>query len=766
VVHAPIGDVNAMLEGLAQFVKRPHYNLYMSLAVFQPDLASWAKGCERDVVACLGVVADFDDPDAPRWAERLPIPPNYVLETSTGRFQAFFLFDKPEPLEIVKPVAERLQAFAGCDHGTLDLSHVWRVPGAMNWPNAKKLAAGRPRDPQLVRVEMYSDARTSLQALSDALREAGASSESKKSPTRSKPAGARPTGTDDPAAPKGKAHSPHRAAIDETPENLNAIARMQPLPSELQDEIKRPVPRGNRSEAIFKVIAKMLEEGLDDDTIENIIHAHPTGIGEKYAERDDLDREIARIKKKIAASPQGDANAQRDASAQGEVIAALVSEMNSKYAVVDDHGKTVIVYRKEDTDLDRRYVVRATYQDFRNLYLNTRIQVANPSSNGFKTITHAELWLAHPQRKTYKGGLRFLPGTYEGPSDVYNLWTGWGVDPQPGDWSKMKAHIHEVLCSGSSEYFEYVMNWLARAVQKPGEAGEVALVLRGARGAGKGIFARTFGALFGQHFLHLSNARHLTGNFNAHLRDACLIFADEAFYAGDKQHEGQLKRLVTEPTLIIEAKYANAVPVPNRLHLIVASNDDWVVPAGTDERRVFVLDVSSIRRVDYEYFGAIEEELKNGGYAAMLHELLHRDIPRFNVRSVPNTAGLSDQKIRSLRGFEAWWYETLEEGNLAGIVRQDGPLSAAAEPWAQAVTVNRDTLYQAYVQFSKDRKEYRPDDKSRLGKFLRKYVPGLTEERPRQPGTRHRERLYNLPSLSECRVAFEKFIGPVQWDNT
>jgi Family of unknown function (DUF5906) len=207
-------------------------------------------------------------------------------------------------------------------------------------------------------------------------------------------------------------------------------------------------------------------------------------------------------------------------------------------------------------------------------------------------MTHADIWLAHPERKTYKGGLRFLPGLDEGPSDVYNLWTGWGVDPQPGDWPKMKAHIQEVLCSGSPEYFNYVMNWLARAVQKPGEAGEVALVLRGARGAGKGIFARTFGALFGQHFLHLSNARHLTGNFNAHLRDACLAFADEAFYAGDKQHEGQLKRLVTEPTLMIEAKYANAVSVRNCLHLIVASNDDWVVPAGTDERRFFVLDVS------------------------------------------------------------------------------------------------------------------------------------------------------------------------------
>jgi hypothetical protein len=110
VIHAEIGDVKATLEGVSQFIKRPDYNLYMPLAIVRPDLPSWAKGFERDVVACLGIVADFDDPDAAQWAERLPIPPNYVLETSAGRFQAFYLFDQPETLGDVKPVAERLKA--------------------------------------------------------------------------------------------------------------------------------------------------------------------------------------------------------------------------------------------------------------------------------------------------------------------------------------------------------------------------------------------------------------------------------------------------------------------------------------------------------------------------------------------------------------------------------------------------------------------------------------------------------------------------------
>jgi hypothetical protein len=57
----------------------------------------------------------------------------------------------------VKPIASLLKAFAGCDHGTADCSHVWRIGGTLNWPNGRKVAAGRPRELQLVRVAKQWD---------------------------------------------------------------------------------------------------------------------------------------------------------------------------------------------------------------------------------------------------------------------------------------------------------------------------------------------------------------------------------------------------------------------------------------------------------------------------------------------------------------------------------------------------------------------------------------------------------------------------------
>jgi len=104
---------------------------------------------------------------------------------------------------------------------------------------------------------------------------------------------------------KGTVRSRHPAALDGTPENLDAQQRMLSLPVELQEEIKRPA-LGDRSKALFRVIAKLIGQGLDDKAIENIVYAHPKGLGAKYAGRNDLDKEIARVRAKmdkIAARP-------------------------------------------------------------------------------------------------------------------------------------------------------------------------------------------------------------------------------------------------------------------------------------------------------------------------------------------------------------------------------------------------------------------------------------------------------------------------------
>ena len=141
---------------------------------------------------------------------------------------------------------------------------------------------------------------------------------------------------------------------------------------------------------------------------------------------------------------------------------------------------------------------------------------------------------------------------------------------------------------------DWLIGWLAYCVQHPGRQAEVAVVLRGLKGTGKGMVGQMLMRIFRDHSLHITNSKHLVGNFNAHLVDALFLFLDEAFWAGDKQGEGTLKALITERTLMIEPKGVDSFQMPNRLKILMATNNDWVVPASADERRYFVLDVSDM----------------------------------------------------------------------------------------------------------------------------------------------------------------------------
>ena len=177
-----------------------------------------------------------------------------------------------------------------------------------------------------------------------------------------------------------------------------------------------------------------------------------------------------------------------------------------------------------------------------------------------------------------------------------NIWMGYGVEPCPGgSWALLRQHILENICRGNDVDDRYLTGWMARLVQHPAQQGEVAVVLRGGEGTGKGTLAKALLRLFGSHGFTTASAEHLTGRFNGHMRGCVFMFADEALYAGNKRDASVLKALVTEPVLAVEAKYRNAGQVPNFLHLMMASNADWVIPASLDSRRFFVLEVSPKR---------------------------------------------------------------------------------------------------------------------------------------------------------------------------
>jgi len=705
-----------MVEQIELLSHELHRNVYIPLAILAPELPPRKKGDETQVVATLGLVADFDDDHAATYAERMPVSANYVLETSPGRFQAFLLFQEPAAPSRVKRIAELLKDCTGCDHGTADISHVWRVAGTPNSPNKKKVDEGRSASPQIVGIaQRWDGSLTCIETLELVLNEQVKAAEDRTKKARKA---------------NGNAGNGGYAGEDG-------------IPSDLLKVIRDGVEEGRRSDEFFRAVAELKELGWTIDGITALFEKHPNGIAAKYAGR--IRVEVERVYKKIEQTEQAAAD--------------VLAELNEKYCVVQDGGRVrVLTFERHVRHVGRAQHVRyvptfLSFDDFRNLHRHKRVKR--------KHLGH--WWLDNPRRRQY-AGLTFQPGAAEVIEDKLNLWRGWGVEPKQGDWSLMQNHITEVLASGIEEVATYIMDWLAWAVQHPDERAEVALVFIGKRGTGKGTLGNAMCRIFAQHAVHISSADHLAGRFNFHLRDACLLFADEAYWPGDKGAEGTLKRMITEPELFIEGKNRDAVTTRNMLHVLMASNEEWVVPAGERERRFAVFNVSERYLQDEKWFTPLYEQLDNGGHAAMLFDLLHRPVGNFHPRRLPKTVALREQQRHSLQPLDAWWVELLEIGVLEGA-DPNAPNCAVSNEYNREVT---ETDGYGLPRKRRIRQRGLYDQARTVEPRLRRrndHVLGhyLSEQGCDNSQKVLRRRGWNFPPLLECRNRWEARFPDWKW---
>lgn len=457
----------------------------------------------------------------------------------------------------------------------------------------------------------------------------------------------------------------------------------------------------------------------------------------------------------------------------------MLEDFGQHHAVAMVNGQAVIVYRERDEGMERMTTRFSKPADIKLMHQPERV----PSVKIVKDIQTVEYrplvetWLNSPTRKTYRQLVfKPAPGLIAGETvlpdtKMLNLYQGLALTPMPGDCQLILDHIREVWCSGSSAAYDYVLGWLARLFQHPGERGHTVIVLRSGEGTGKNIIIDILVRAFGEHATVAVKTDDLTGRFNDHLGTSVLVFANEAVWGGSKDHEGVIKSLITDEELPIERKFLPKYRVRNCCHLIMASNNDWVAPVGLDDRRFVILDVNEARKGDSAYFQRLSDHIDNGGAEAFIDHLLKLDISAFNPRQLPdlgmNQATKRDAKIRSADTITQWWIQCLEAGEilLNGAIQSiDGtwdsvsggsfPAVNIAKGWEDGkVKISKQTLYDAYIQWAKKSNRH-IEHSSSLGKKL-KELSDIRDVRPSASTDPERRRVYVLPKLRDCRAQFE-----------
>lgn len=203
-----------------------------------------------------------------------------------------------------------------------------------------------------------------------------------------------------------------------------------------------------------------------------------------------------------------------------------VMTINQRYAYVLVGGQQAVLAERDDGDFDLW-----TLAAFRGWFANQE-PVLVPGARGERPVPVADYWLRHPLRRSYER-IVFHPDPAKVRPGDYNLWRGFAVEPSnSGSCERFLAHLRENVAQGNPEHARWILGWLADLVQRPAYKPGTSLVLRGPQGVGKTMVGEAMRLLLARHYVPVATSGRIVGHFNAHLKWALLLHADEAFWAG------------------------------------------------------------------------------------------------------------------------------------------------------------------------------------------------------------------------------------------
>lgn len=342
-----------------------------------------------------------------------------------------------------------------------------------------------------------------------------------------------------------------------------------------------------------------------------------------------------------------------DASRNAEIPEHLrerdwLKELNDKHFFIENDGGKSWVGEWVPNALDNgEDISLQSSKSFTERYMNQVVKV------GDDYVKLGKAWLEHRSRRTYHSIVFDPDSPRVDKMNRLNTWKGLAIDPTPGPWNRLLGHIYRVLAQRNRDAFKYIVRWSAWAIRNPGKPAEVALILRGGQGVGKGLYARALVRIFGQHGKQITSANDLAGTFSGHLADCCLLFADEAISPRDIAAANRMKAMITEKELSFRAMYKESRPMKNVIKVIMASNEAHVSHVEADDRRNAVFDckidlaetLKGRFKTRQEYMDWLHVQVHEEAYAAMLSDLIHMDLKDWKPRdNIPETSAREEQK--------------------------------------------------------------------------------------------------------------------------
>jgi hypothetical protein len=426
--------------------------------------------------------------------------------------------------------------------------------------------------------------------------------------------------------------------------------------------------------------------------------------------------------------------------------------LQAEFAILELQGKHAIIQHSDlawKSGMTTAPQLRLYLGSDGKLILRRRLEMISATNNPNEVINN---FFSNPYTPVYKN-IAFSP--LPQPMDTLNLWIGSTILPKQGGWLTVMQFLRDVICSGDQKSYEYLIRYIAHAIQKPEEKPGIMVVLLGGEGIGKGTLEQILRKIFSATTLLVSDVNSVVGRFNACLERAYIVFMDEALFKGDIRLTERLKSFVTSQHIQIEEKHQPERSIESYHRFISASNAKHFAQIDSDNRRMFYLKVSEQFKNNRKYWDSLYTAIEHGEVEAMAYDLMLLDLSTFDIRNRPESSELLAQKIESLPPLERFWFDCLWRGQSCRLTAIYKDLRY--EEWMLGGFWPAQDILDCYLKTSRSAQRYQSVTFKNIADSLQKICPSAQRCRKSESGSRSWG--YDLPTIEVARNEFEKYLG-------
>ena len=272
-------------------------------------------------------------------------------------------------------------------------------------------------------------------------------------------------------------------------------------------------------------------------------------------------------------------------------------------------------------------------------------------------------WIKHWRSKKYIRtfeNVDFLPPPLACADYTMNTFNGLRAEKLPAcDAANIDLLINHigVLSGNDAGGTQYIINYLAHAIQKPGELPRVALVFQSDQGTGKNIFFENFvRKLMGtEYLLQTAEMDKVIGRFSM-INNKLFVIMDETSGKDSFTNSDKIKNIITCEQIPWERKGIDGININNCGRYLFFSNNDTPVKIEASDRRYVVFKCSNERQNDSPYFKKMSKMFSDDAVIKTLYNyLLNVDISKWDsIHDRPITQAYKDIQSANIPSMAKW----------------------------------------------------------------------------------------------------------------